>query len=375
MILAGEASGDLHGAALIDELLKLDPDLEISGIGGDKMVNSGMKKLYHINEMAFLGFVEVVKHLPFIKKVKANLLEFAVSNKIGMVVLIDYPGFNLSMAKSFDKIGLKNIYYISPQIWAWGKGRIKKIKKIISRMIVFFPFEEEMYKLNKVNSDFVGHPLVNKIDNYNFLSRPEIVQKYNLDAEKEILLLLPGSRKQEIEKIFDDLIQASKELSSEFNMQTVVACSENLDQNYIESFRGKYNFKVVKGDTYSLLKNSKFAIVKSGTSTLEAGIIGTPFLVVYKTNYLTYLIGKSLIKIPNIALANIVANKKIVKELIQNEVSPENLYNEVKHILTDKSKYDKIRNELTLIKSRLKTEGNPSKKAAEIIYAELNALQ
>lgn len=373
MIIAGEASGDLHGSSLIDELLKIDPALEISGIGGDRMIKSGLKKLHHISEMSFLGFFEIIKHLPFIKKVKNDLITHVKNENIKTVVLIDYPGFNLSIAKSFNQLGIKNIYYISPQIWAWGKGRISKIKNLISRMIVFFPFEKVMYDENQIHSDFVGHPLVSKIDNYNFLTKDELVKKYNLENQKEFLVILPGSRKQEISEFFNDLILGAEKIADEFNFQIVVACADNIEENYIRNFSTVKNFKVIKNDTYSLLKNSAFAIVKSGTSTLETAIIGTPFIVVYKTNFLTYLIGKALIKIKNIALVNIVAEKTIVKELIQNDVNPENIFNSIKIILNDKEILNKLKNDLSEIKRKLNTQGNPSKKAAEIIYSELNA--
>jgi len=373
MIIAGEASGDLHGSSLIDELLIIDPNLEISGIGGDRMIKSGLKKIYHINEMAFLGFVEVLKHLPFIRKVKANLIQYAKGENIKTVVLIDYPGFNLSIAKSFNKLGIKNIYYISPQIWAWGKGRINKIKNLIKRMIVFFPFEKELYTVNNIHSDFVGHPLVNKIESFNFLSQEELKSIYNLDNEKDLLVLLPGSRNQEIKQFFGDLIASASMIAADFNLQVVVACADSINESYINTFSAKYKFHLIKNETYNLLKNAKFAIVKSGTSTLETAIIGTPFIVVYKTKFLTYLIGKALIRIKNIALVNIVAEKTIVKELIQSEVNPKNIFNVVKKILSDNSKIVKIKSDLGEIKRKLKTEGNPSKKAAQIIYAELNA--
>jgi lipid-A-disaccharide synthase len=371
LIIAGEASGDLHGSALVRELKIIDKNIEIFGIGGDKMIEAGLQSKYHINEMSFLGFIEVIKHLPFIRKVKHDLINLVKVENIKTVVLIDYPGFNLSIAKSFHTLGLKNIYYISPQIWAWGKGRIKKIKKIITRMIVFFPFEKKLYTVNNINSDFVGHPLVRTIDNYNFSTKEELISGHNLKADKDILALLPGSRKQELNKILLPVLEASQKLAEQFNLQVVIACADNIDENYFSEY-SSYSFSVVKGDTYNLLKNSKFAIVKSGTSTLEAGIIGTPFIVVYKTNYLTYLIGKALIKIDNIALANIVAEKNVVSELIQNEVDSENIFEVTKGFLVDQQKYDALKIELGKIKSKLKTEGNPSKKAAEIIYAELN---
>lgn len=374
MIIAGEASGDLHGSSLIDELLKIDPTLEISGIGGDKMINSGLKKLHHIKEMSFLGFVEVIKHLPFIKKVKSDLIEHLKSENIKTAVLIDYPGFNLSIAKSFKALGVKNIYYISPQIWAWGKGRIKKIKKLITRMIVLFPFEKKMYDEFEIHSDFVGHPLICKIENYNFLDKDSLFGKYNFDPSKELLVILPGSRKQEIEMFFTDLFQGAKKISQEFNLQIAIACADNIDENFIGSFMPNENFFLIKNDTYNLLKHASFAIVKSGTSTLETAIISTPFIVVYKTNFLTYLIVKGLIKINNIALVNIVAGKTVVKELIQNDVNSDNIFNQIKEILSSTENLNKLKSELNSVKRNLHTEGNPSKKAAEIIYSELNAI-
>ena len=371
LIIAGEASGDLHGSELVRELKSIDKDIEIFGIGGDKMIEAGLKAEYHSNEMSFLGFIEVIKHLPFIRKVKRNLIDLVKKEGIKTAVLIDYPGFNLSIAKSFHDLGLKNIYYISPQIWAWGKGRIKKIKKIITRMIVFFPFEKKLYNSNNISSDFVGHPLVRTIENYNFITKEQLISRYNLDLNKDILLLLPGSRKQELNKILTPVLEASKKLAEELNLQVVIACADNVNKEYFDEYTN-YSFSLVKGDTYNLLKNSKFAIVKSGTSTLEAGIIGTPFIVVYKTNYFTYLIGKALIKINNIALANIVAEKTVVTELIQNDVNTENIFLITKDFFVNKQRYDSLKMELGKIKSKLKTEGNPSKKAAEIIYAELN---
>ena len=372
LIIAGEASGDLHGSALVRELKSIDKDIEIFGIGGDKMIEAGLIPKYHINKMSFLGFIEVIKHLPFIRKVKRDLISLVKKEGIKTAVLIDYPGFNLSIAKSFHSLGLKNLYYISPQIWAWGKGRIKKIKNIITRMIVFFPFEKKLYSSNGINSDFVGHPLVRTIENYNFKTKEELILEHKLLPKQDILLLLPGSREQELNKILPSVLKASKKLADEFNLQIVIACADNIDKNYFNDY-SSYSFSLVQGDTYNLLKNSKFAIVKSGTSTLEAGIIGTPFIVVYKTNYLTYLIGKALIKISNIALANIVAEKTVVTELIQNEVNSENIYSICKEFVINKQKYESLKMELGKIKSKLKTEGNPSKKAAEIIYAELNA--
>jgi len=371
MIIAGEVSGDLHGASLIKELKALDGDINIFGIGGDKMKAAGMNIIYHINKMAFLGFVEVVRHLPFIKKVQNDLINIVIENKIRNVVLIDYPGFNLSIAKKFKKLNLNIIYYISPQIWAWGAGRIKKIKKLVSKMLVVFPFEENLYKTAGVDVEFVGHPLIERINEYSFLSKDELFDKYNLDKGKEILLILAGSRNHEVEKIFPECIKAAVKLADEYNLQTIAACSPNIDENIFNQTTSLRNFKVIKGKTYDLLKYAKIGIVKSGTSTLEAGLFELPMVVVYKTSYLTYLIGKNLIKVDNIGMVNIIAGEKVASELIQNDVNKESVYKECKKILSDKNLYVSIKNKLAGIKKKLGSEG-ASKKAAKAIYALMN---
>lgn len=372
LVIAGEASGDLHGAALIKEINSQSSGIDFFGIGGDKMISAGLNPIYHINQMAFLGFIEVIKHIPFIRKVKKDLIDLVVKENISHVVLIDYPGFNLSIAKSFKRMGLNIIYYISPQIWAWGKGRIKKIKSIVNRMIVFFPFEKELYKSHGVKTDFIGHPLAKKIESYNFSTKEELIDSYNLDTKKDILLLMPGSRLQEIKEILPITLSAAKVLENKFNLQTVIACADNIDENIFKPIINLSDVKIIKGNTYNILKNSKFAIVKSGTSTLEAGIIGTPFIVVYKTNYFTYLIGKALIKIKNIALVNIVGGETIIPELIQNDVNEENIVKESSLILEDNSRYKKIKEKLENVKNILATDGNPSSKAAKIIIDEMN---
>jgi len=371
MIIAGEVSGDMHGAALVKELKRLDSGINIFGIGGDKMKAAGMQIAYHINSMAFLGFAEVVKHLPFINRVQKELIAIIKEKKISTVVLIDYPGFNLSIAKKLKKFEIKIIYYISPQIWAWGAGRIKKIKKLISKMLVVFPFEEDFYKESGVDVKFVGHPLLERINDYNLLSKAKLCEKLELDCKKEILLILPGSRQHEVEKIFPECIKAAENISKEFGMQIVVACSPNINENLFKKISGLTDFKIVKDYTYDLLKNSKVGIVKSGTSTLEASLFELPMVIVYKTSLLTYLIGKRLIKVDNIGLANIVAGENIATELIQNDVSGNKIYSELKKILSDDNYYASIKKRMSIIKSRLGTLG-ASERAAKIIYQALN---
>lgn len=372
LIVAGEASGDLHGAALIDEMRKLNPEIEFVGIGGDKMITAGFESLYHIKDMAFLGFSEVIKHLPFIRKVRTALINKVKSEKIGTVILIDYPGFNLNLAKKLKAQGLKVIYYISPQVWAWGKGRVKKMKKFVDQMIVIFPFEEEFYKNAGINVKYVGHPIVNRIDKYEMMNKEEFFNKYNLDLSKEILLLLPGSRKQEIQKIFPEVIKGAEKIAEEFNMQIVIACANNIDDQVFSDFRHSNNFVIVKGFTYELFEYSKFGIIKSGTSTLEAGYFQLPFLVVYSTSAITYFIGKNLVNIENIAMANIIAGKTLVPELIQNEVNGDKIFDTASKYLKSENNYIEMKNSLSIIKEKLGKD-KASKNAAELINNILNA--
>ncbi|MGB5892585.1 MAG: lipid-A-disaccharide synthase [Ignavibacteriaceae bacterium] len=371
MIITGEISGDLIGASLIRELKKFDADLKIFGIGGDKMREQGMNILYHINKMAFLGFTEVVKHLPLIKKVQADLLAVAKKEEIKNVVLIDYPGFNLSIAKKLKKNGIKIIYYVSPQLWAWGSGRMKKIKRLVNKMLVVFPFEEKLYKSNNVDVEFVGHPLVDRINEYQFLSKEELFSKFDLDGSKELLLLMPGSRKHEVEKLFPQIINAAKKLADEFNLQIVVACSSNIDENLFYLLSSQTEFKVITGNTYDLMKYAKFGIVKSGTSTLEAGYFALPMIIVYKISRLTYSIVKKLIKVTKIGMVNILLEDSVVPELIQNDVSEEKIYAAGKKVLNDKEHYNSVKVKLSKVKDKLGNEG-ASARAAKQIYALMN---
>ena len=371
MIIAGEISGDLHGSNLVSELLKIDPALNIYGIGGDKMKAAGMQLTYHINKMAFLGFAEVVKHIPFIRRVQKELMNIIRNKKIDTVVLIDYPGFNLSIAKKIKKPGVKIIYYISPQIWAWGGSRINKIRSLVDKMLVVFPFEEKLYNDNGVNVEFVGHPLLERIQEYNFLSKEKLFEKYNLEKGKEILLLLAGSREHEVKSIFPEVIKAAAKTANEFDMQIVAACSSNIDENVFKGLTEIKNFTVIRGHTYDLLKHSKFGIIKSGTSTLEAGLFELPMVIVYKTSLLTYAIGRRLIKVDRIGMVNIISGQKIVPELIQSEVNENSIYNECRAILADSNNYNSIKQKLGLIKEKLGTEG-ASARAASLINKVMN---
>jgi lipid-A-disaccharide synthase len=370
LIIAGETSGDLHGASLIRELRKLDLDISVAGIGGNKMKAEGMELLFHLRQMSFLGLIEIIRHIPFVKKVQAELIKEVKKRNIKTVVLIDYPGFNLSIAQKLKKLGVSIIYFISPQVWAWGSGRIKKIKRLIDKMLVILPFEENLFKENSIDAEFIGHPLLEQMDNYRFLRRDEFFNKFNLDKSREILLLLPGSRQQEVKKIFPEAICAADKLAKEFNLQVIIACSEDIDDKIFSGLTQLSDYKVIKGFTYDLFKLSRFGIIKSGTSTLEAGLLGLPMLIVYSTHPLTFYIGKKVVKIDRIGLVNIVADDMIVPELLQQQANAEKIYETAKSILADKAKYETIKNKLGHLKGKLGSAG-ASKRAAEVIYAYL----
>jgi len=367
MVIAGEESGDLVGAALIKEMKMINPELMIYGIGGNRMESQGMNLIYHINKMAFLGFTEVVKHIPFIKKVQKELVSISLENNIKTAVLIDYPGFNLNVAEKFKNIGMKIIYYVSPQLWAWGAGRMEKIKHLVDKMVVVFPFEEDLYRKNDVNVEFVGHPLIERINEYNFLSREELINKFDLDDKNEILLLLPGSRKHEVAKIFPSMIIAAQKLAKEFDLQVVTACSSNIDEKVFYELAGSSNFKVVKGFTYDLMKHAKFGIIKSGTSTLEASYFDLPMIIVYKTSFITYQIMKKLIKVNRIGMANIILDENVVPELIQGNASEENIFKAGKKILSNENYYSSIKQKLSKIKNKLGSTGASARRSKIIL--------
>ncbi len=356
LIIAGEASGDLHGAGVVSELKRRYPDAEIFGIGGDKMKNAGMKLIYHINEVSVMGFWEVVTHLPVIRSVEKAMLMIAQTKKPDVILLIDYPGFNLRFAEKVRSVGSKIVYYISPQVWAWNSGRVKKMKALIDTMLVVFSFEEELYKREGIPVEFVGHPLLEVLQEPQ--SKNEFCKRYELDATKPIIGLFPGSRRQEIERIFPTMLGAARILYGADDAQTVVGVASVLELDYMKSFlRDDFPVQLIQHATYDAMANVDVALVTSGTATLETAYYQTPMVVVYKTSWLTYTIGRMLVNVKNIGLVNIVAGKKIVPELIQGKLKPFRLAVEAAAMLEDKVRRDRIKQELSVIRTKLGTVG------------------
>ena len=324
MIIAGETSGDLHGGQLVKELKALDPGLEIFGIGGDRMQAGGMELLYHVRELSFMGLVEVLGHLPFIRSVMKKLEGELYARKPDAVVLIDYPGFNLRFARKAKKAGIPVVYFISPKVWAWGRGRVRKIRKLVDKMLCILPFEEEFYRGRGVNARYVGNPLMDAVK-----SRAEAgsssLKLTRWIRNCHLVGLLPGSRKQEIELILPVMLQTAMMLKdNDPALQFALGLAPGADRERIEDMIAAAGLKValVEGPAYDLMAYSRLLLVASGTATLEAGISGTPMIILYKTAALTYFIGRRLIKVPDIGLVNLVAGKRIVPEFLQSEARP-----------------------------------------------------
>lgn len=370
MMIAGEASGDLHGSGVVRELKRLDSTIEVYGVGGDKMKREGMSLVYDIRELGFMGFVEVIKHLPFIKTMERTLEQVLKYKRPDVLVLIDYPGFNLRFAAIAKRYNVKIVYYISPQVWAWNKSRVKKMRELVDKMLVIFPFEVDFYNKEGISAEFVGHPLMevleSKLDKVNFYKR------YGIEEGKEIIALFPGSRLQEIEHIFPAMLRAAKAVASEMTMTVVVGVAPTLDEKYFRTFYNTQGVHFIKGATYELMQNSQFAFVTSGTATLETACFSTPMFVVYKTSWLTYLVGRLMVRVKNIGLVNIVAGKTIVPEFIQHRATAKNLKEAAVELLKDPARVTEMKQELSKIKGMLGTHG-ASRTVAENIIRMANA--
>lgn len=365
LIVAGEASGDMHGSALLKQLRLQNPNAHFLGIGGDTMIAKGFEAIYHINQMAFLGFFEVVKHLPFILSVRKHLLSLVEKYSITTVVLIDYPGFNLSLARKLKSYNCKVIYYISPQLWAWGQHRVQKVKKYVNTMLVIFPFEKEFYSSYGVHAEFVGHPLVERFHNYTYISRAEFLSKFGLKSDDKFMLLLPGSRKHEIEEHLGVMIETAQRVSLKHGLKIVIAQAPTISDELLQSAQN-LGFVFVNEHIYDAMKYAEVGLIKSGTSTVEVALSELPMAVLYKTGAITYFIGKLLIQVTSIAMVNIIAEKQVVKEFIQHEANPEALEKELTTILTDNNYRKEILSGYEIIKQKL-GDLHPAETSAQII--------
>ncbi len=356
-IISGEQSGDMHAANLAAALKRKDENAEFRAWGGDRLKAEGATIVKYIKDLAFMGFLEVIVNLPTIlrniKFCKKDIIEFNPD----ALILVDYPGFNFRIAKFAKQNGIKVFYYISPQIWAWKKSRIKQIKEIVDKLFVILPFEKEYYKENNFEVNFVGHPLLDEIAKDNFT--------FSIKTEKPIIALLPGSRKQEIQKILPQMLKVKNDFPT---YEFVVATTNSVEEEFYKNIIGNKEVLIAKNETYGLLKNAKAALVTSGTATLETALFSVPQVVCYKTNTFSYQIAKRLVKTKFISLVNIIMNKLVVKELIQNDLNAKNLSASLSEILENTNK-EKIQKDYNTLKLKLGVEG-ASNKVAELILKE-----
>ena len=356
-MIAGEASGDLHGSNLIKELKLLDKEVSIRCWGGDMMEAVGATLVKHYKHLAFMGFAEVILNLRTIFKNLDFCKKDILAYKPDALILIDYPGFNLRIAEWARQQGIKVIYYISPQVWAWKENRVKGIKISVDKMLVILPFEKEFYKKWNYEVEYVGHPLVKVIEDFKALNQ-------NLE-NKNIIALLPGSRKQEILKKLPIMLEVAKDFPT---YQFVVAKAPGLDDSFYAELLAPYkNVSAVVNETYKLLSQSKAALVTSGTATLETALFNVPEVICYKGSAISYQIARRLIKIKYICLVNLIMDKEVVKELIQNELTVENIKEELNRILYDDNKRSQLQTDYTDLKTLLSKGGNASANAAKSI--------
>jgi lipid-A-disaccharide synthase len=378
-IIAGEASGDLHGSNLIKELKKQDPTTTVRFWGGDLMQQAGGELVKHYKELAFMGFAEVLMNLRTIFRNLDFCKQDILAYRPDALILIDYPGFNMRIAKWAHKEGFRTIYYISPQVWAWKEGRVRQIRETVDKMLVILPFEKEFYKKWNFDVEYVGHPLVEEIDRFRASPQPALnlipsrsagapsqpTETPSPGPSKPIIALLPGSRKQEILKKLPIMLEASRHFPG---YQFVIAQAPGQEPAFYDSLTSAYpNVGSIRNQTYALLSQARAACVTSGTATLETALFGVPEIVCYKGSVVSYQIARRLIKVKYISLVNLIMDKLVVKELIQDELTPGNLRRELEDLLHNASRLQQLRDDYRQLKELLSLGGHASANAAASI--------
>jgi lipid-A-disaccharide synthase len=312
MIVAGEASGDLHAGGFAEELRKLRPELKMSGIGGAHMKAAGVDLIANYSEMSVMGFIEVLTHLPRHIQMVNEMRGRLERGRFSLLVLIDYPGFNMKLARAATDVGVPVLYYITPQVWAWGAGRLAELAKTVTRAAVILPFEEELLRGYGVNATFVGHPLLDRAGD--LPSTAEARATLGLNSDRRVLALFPGSRQQEIENHLRDFVAAARIIEEQVSgVQVVVSVAPTVDID-----PASCPYKRVESASFTVLRAADAALCKSGTTTLEAAIADCPLVVAYRTNFFSYLIARALVKIPHIGLVNVVAGRQVAREFVQD---------------------------------------------------------
>jgi len=358
LIVAGEPSGDLHGAYLVKELKKIAPDIEFFGIGGDRMKEEEVDLIYHINDISVVGILEVLSRLNFIRKAMRSLYYAMVERNPSTVILIDYPGFNLRFARLAKEMGLVVIYYIMPQIWAWGMWRAHWIRRFVDKAIVILPFEKPIYDRMGLDVCFVGHPLLDVIG-------------VGHSSTKDIIGLFPGSREDEVKRILPIMLRCAKELANEkFSIALAPGIKKKLVSEMVKQIypcaASCGEVEIFEGSPYEIMERAKLLLVASGTATLEAAIVGVPMLILYKLAPLSYFLGRLLVNIPYIGLVNILAGSEVIPEFIQWDGKPSKIVPHMRKLLTNQAARQEMERALISIKNMLGEKGAAAR-AAQII--------
>ena len=371
LLVAGEVSGDLHGTHLVEAIQSIDPEIQFFGVGGEGLKKVGMKLLYHSQSLSVVGITEVFVKLRSILKALRALKKSLEREKPDLVILIDFPDFNLRLAKLVHRRGIPILYYISPQIWAWRPKRIKLISRVIRKMVVLFPFEVPLYEAAGVDVEWVGHPLLDIVKPT--LPKEKAFQQFGLDPKGRTVGLLPGSRAQEVERLLPSLLASARLLLKEIpDLQFVIPLAPGIPKAAM-SFQMRnisVPVKVVEGFTYDVMNLCELLITASGTATLEGAILGKPMIIIYKVSFLSYWIGRALIRVDHIGLVNLVAEKEIAPELIQKDVIPQRIADEAFRILRDPILSRKMTESMGEVRQRLGDPG-AAQRAARIVCSML----
>lgn len=371
LISAGEASGELYGAGLIQALRRRVPSAEFFGVGGQRMRDAGCDTVVDAHQISVIGLAEVIKHLPMIRREFKKVVREAAARKPDAAILIDFPDFNLRLARELHKLGITVIYYVSPQLWAWRQGRIKQVKKYVRKMLVIFPFEEEFYRRHEVKAEYVGHPLAD--EPLPTITHEQFAAENRLDRSKTWIALLPGSRRKEVLLNLDTMLLAATHLRS-IHDQFILPVASSLDLAWMQSLLARSPVPVtLVRDARAALLHSRAGIVASGTATVEAALIGTPFVMIYRVNPLTYKVGRRFVKLTRFAMVNLIAGRDVVPEYVQQGFVPEEVGDKVRDLIGDGPLREAMIHGLAEVTAKLHTsgDGTASDRAANAILTTL----
>jgi lipid-A-disaccharide synthase len=369
LISAGEASGEMYGAQLIEALRRRDPGLEFFGVGGDRMRAAGCDTVVDARELAVVGITEILSRLPKILELYRRLIREADKRKPDLAIVIDSPAFNWRVARQMKRRGIPTVYYVAPQFWAWRQGRVRLLRDYIDKALVIFPFEEKFYRDRGVDATFVGHPLAELP--HPAMERTDYAAQFQLDPNRQWITLMPGSRVKEVRMNLPTILESAAQLGSAYEFLLPVA--PTLDRNFLSGLIGTQKLTLVP-DALPALWHSRAGIVASGTATVEAAMMNTPFVMVYRVSSLTYLLGKPRVKVPRFAMVNLIAEDEVVPELVQDDFTAAKVVARLKEILPDGAPRDRMLEGLARVKGRLRAPRadagapqHPADRAAEII--------